>query len=427
MKKSLFVVYFNLILSLVFNNPVISLADEIDLNDPFYKLGWKNLENPENTRIQIPLANASLEIMKSEIYLDEKDDIRIYDEYVSGNQKNLEDINETLIISDKEQFYTIETRYYDTGYIKTNRFKNFTAKNILETINKRKPDSAHKITWLLEPNLTENKISTYGYKVDYKSEYVLYFYYGNILGKEGVVEVKIGLIGDGSESEDYFNYYEGMIKEVSDTVKFDDDFKYSDFNQDDYLSPYTLTNVIDGSWGEGITTDQTVINAYCLITTGALKKAGIIEEDYPRFAGKVLTFYISNIKNEIMDVSPEDGISVLSGMYGIEDKQNYQKSNISSNNSRTYDINYTNIIEVDGDKPEQKIKYEYKNKLVIKDGIPKLLFAKIDQTGFSFNNWNLNLGCQDKDYTENERIVAKTVKKRKSISEEFDELIKKNK
>ena len=114
-------------------------------------------------------------------------------------------------------------------------------------------------------------------------------------------------------------------------------------------------------------------------------------------------------------------------MYGIEDKQNYQKSNISSNNSRTYDINYTNIIEVDGDKPEQKIKYEYKNKLVIKDGIPKLLFAKIDQTGFSFNNWNLNLGCQDKDYTENERIVAKTVKKRKSISEEFDELIKKNK
>ena len=110
--------------------------DEIDLNDPFYKLGWKNLENPENTRIQIPLANASLEIVESEIYLDEKDDIRIYDEYVSGNQKNLEDIDETLIISDKEQYYTIETRYYDTGYIKTNRFKNFTPKNILETLIK---------------------------------------------------------------------------------------------------------------------------------------------------------------------------------------------------------------------------------------------------------------------------------------------------
>ena len=51
-------------------------------------------------------------------------------------------------------------------------------------------------------------------------------------------------------------------------------------------------------------------------------------------------FLYSNIKNEIMDVSPEDGISVLSGMYGIEDKQNFQKLNISSSNPRTYDINY---------------------------------------------------------------------------------------
>ena len=423
MKKILFLI----ILSCVYFNNV--LADEIDLNDPFYKLGWKNLENPENTRIQIPLANASLEIVDTEIYLDEKDDIRIYDEYVSGNQKNLEDIDETLIISDKEQYYTIETRYYDTGYIKTNRFKNFTPKNILETLNKRKRDSAHKITWLLEPNLTENKISTYGYKIDYEGEYVFYIYYGNILGKEGVVEVKIGLIGDGSESEDYFKYYEGIIKEVSDTVRFDDNYKYTDFNQDDYLSPYTLTNVIDGSWGEGITTDQTVINAYCLITTGALKKGGIIEEDYPRFAGKVLTFYISNIKNEIMDVSPEDGISVLSGMYGIEDKQNFQKLNISLNNSRTYDINYTNIIEVEGDKPEQKVKYEYKNKLVIKNGIPKLLFAKIDQTGFSFNKWNLTLGCQDKEYTEQEITTAKFFKSENKLkntdSEKLREVMKK--
>ena len=28
------------------------------------------------------------------------------------------------------------------------------------------------------------------------------------------------------------------------------------------------------------------------------------------------------------------------------------------------------------------------------------LFAKIDQTGLSFNKWNLTLGCQDKEYTE---------------------------
>ena len=40
-------------------------ADEIDLNDPFYKLGWKNLENSTISRIEIPDANASIEIVNS--------------------------------------------------------------------------------------------------------------------------------------------------------------------------------------------------------------------------------------------------------------------------------------------------------------------------------------------------------------------------
>ena len=132
-----------------------------------------------------------------------------------------------------------------------------------------------------------------------------------------------------------------------------------------------------------------------------------------------------------MDISPEDGISVLSGMYGVQDKQNYEKLNISSSNPKTYDINYTNIIELEGDKPEQKVKYEYKNKLVIKNGIPKLLFAKIDQTGFSFNKWNLNLGCQDKEYTEEEIVSAKTDKKTKLFEnlkpKDLEELLKRNK
>ena len=42
-------------------------ANEIDLNDPYYKLGWKNIENPLVTSIEIPNANASIEIIESEI------------------------------------------------------------------------------------------------------------------------------------------------------------------------------------------------------------------------------------------------------------------------------------------------------------------------------------------------------------------------
>ena len=51
-------------------------ANEIDLNDPYYKIGWKNLENPENTSIIIPDANASIEIIETEIYLDSKENIK---------------------------------------------------------------------------------------------------------------------------------------------------------------------------------------------------------------------------------------------------------------------------------------------------------------------------------------------------------------
>ena len=403
-------------------------ADEIDLNDPFYKLGWKNLENPTISRIEIPDANASIEIVNSEIYLNTKEDIKNYEEYLYSEETGIDDIGESLIISDKEQYYIIKVRYFDEGYITTDRFKNFTPSDIIETYNKRKSDIVNKISWILEPSLSEEKVSNYGYRLDWVEGDAVYIYYSNILGRNGYLELKLTLMGDGSEGEDFFNYYQSIIEEISSTINFNDQFKYSDFTQEDYVSSYTLTNIIDGSWGQGIATDLTNIEAYCLVTTGALKKAGISEEDYPRFAGKVIAYYISDVRNEIIDLSSDGEMNVLSGMYGIQDKQNFQKQNISPSNPRSYDVSYTNIIEVVGDRATDKSKYEYKNKLVIKDGIPKLLFAKIDQTGLSFNKWNLTLGCQDKEYTEEEMLAAK-YDKSKSLSgidpEKLNEIIKK--
>ena len=153
-------------------------ANEINLNDPFYKLGWKNLENPDISRIQIPNANASIEIIKSEIYLDSKEDIKNYEEYLFNQEYNIDDIDEKLIISDKEQFYKIEAKYYDEGYITTDRFKNFKSSDLLKTINKNKSDSIDKFSWALEPTLSENMISTYGYKVDWKDGDITYL--GNL-------------------------------------------------------------------------------------------------------------------------------------------------------------------------------------------------------------------------------------------------------
>lgn len=402
-------------------------ANEINLNDPFYKLGWKNLESPKFSKIQIPNANASVEIIESEIYLNSKEDIKNYQEYLYGQEYNIDDIDEKLIISDREQYYKIEAKYYDEGYITSDRYNNFKPSDLLEAMNKNKSDSIEKFSWVLEPTLSENKISTYGYKVDWKDGDITYWYYANILGRNGYVELKMSLFGDASDGEDFFNFYDNIIKEISSTVEFDEQYKYSDFSEGDYLSSYTLTNIIDGSWGEGAAADLTNIVANCLITTGALKKGNIAEADHSRFAGKVINFYISDVRNEIMDLSSEDEVSVLSGMYGIQDRQNFQKLNISPNNPRTYDISYTNIIEVVGDKATNKSKYEYKNKLVVKDGVPKLLFAKIDQTGLSFNKWNLTLGCQDKEYTEEEIAAAKFDKSNPLAGkpEWFDQLVNK--
>ena len=121
-----------------------SNADEIDLSDPFYKLGWKNLENSTISRIEIPDANASIEIVDSEIYLNTKEDIKNYEEYLYSEETSIDDITESLIISDKEQYYTIKVRYFDEGHITTDRFKNFTPSDIIETYNKRKPDGVKK-------------------------------------------------------------------------------------------------------------------------------------------------------------------------------------------------------------------------------------------------------------------------------------------
>ena len=90
-------------------------ANEIDLNDPYYKIGWKNLENPENTSIIIPDANASIEIIESEIYLDSKENIKKRLDLIREQETNIEDIYEKLIIFDREEYYKVNVEYSDAG------------------------------------------------------------------------------------------------------------------------------------------------------------------------------------------------------------------------------------------------------------------------------------------------------------------------
>ena len=52
----------------------------INQDDPYYQIGWKNLLNPIEKVVNIPGANASIGIIPDEIYLDEKDTIIKYEE-----------------------------------------------------------------------------------------------------------------------------------------------------------------------------------------------------------------------------------------------------------------------------------------------------------------------------------------------------------
>ena len=400
-------------------------ANEIDLNDPYYKIGWKNLENPENKSIIIPEANASIEIIETEIYLDSKENIKKRLDLIREQETNIEDVYEKLIIFDREEYYRVNVEYTDAGYITSDRFKNFTSSSLLETMNKKMSDLTSKVSWLIEPSLSENNLSTYAYKIEWLDGDITYEYKSLILGREGYIELTIFLSGDGNESEEFFNIYSGVMKGIASTVKFNDGYSYSDYQQDDYVSANTLTNLIDRSYGRGITTDRTSHIAFCLITTSDLKTSKIAETDYPRFAGKVINFFVSEIKQEITDISEEDEVSVLSGMNGPGDRQTFKKTEIYKN---AYSAAYTNIIELNGDKEGDTVKYEYKNKLQFENGKPVRLYAYIDQTGFSISKWALKLNCRDYDYTAEEKLEAKIFSSLNSLEgtpEHFQELVDK--
>ena len=57
-----------------------------------------------------------------------------------------------------------------------------------------------------------------------------------------------------------------------------------------------------------------------------------------------------DLRNQIADISDDEEMNVLSGMY---DAQSFSKN---KNN-----ITYTNTIELSGDNENDKVKYEYKN------------------------------------------------------------------
>ena len=402
-----------------------SIANEtnsnINFEDPYYKLGWKNFNSIENLSIKIPGSNASISIIPSEIYLDEKEKISKYEEFTMGVTSG--DDAPILIINDKDDYYTIKVEYNDSGYVDIERFKNTNNSEILNTLKLKGADQIKDIIWLDEPSrldysINNQIISNNGLRIDWSDGDITYQYTSYILGKEGYVTLTMLLMGAGDENDDFFQFYNSVLPGISETIFFNDGFKYSDHDENNYKSIYTLSNLIDNSYGMGISTDPTVSFVYCMPTTRDLKKAGITEKDYNRFAGKEINFIISEVNGEISDISSDEEVSVLTGMYGPQDKQLFQKQ--GGNVIRS--IKYSNTINLNGDKEGDFVKYQYDNKIIFKNEVPNTFTAKIDQTGLSFNNWNLSIKCKNEPFSDEEILSAKKITK---VSPEMNELVEK--
>ena len=168
------------------------------------------------------------------------------------------------------------------------------------------------------------------------------------------------------------------------------------------------------------------IETFCLIKRQDLIKAELAPSDHSRFVGEEIKFIINFEDNQILDVSEAGEVSVITGMYGPLDAQKFEKT---SNG-----IKYKHEIDLKGEKEGEFVKYNYNNSITIVDDKPESLYAIVDQSGFSFNNWNFRIDCRNFKYTEKEKQYAKKkqlqignqiVKNTKGMPDWFPKLVEK--
>ena len=163
------------------------------------------------------------------------------------------------------------------------------------------------------------------------------------------------------------------------------------------LSLYILLVLIFSNFAS--ITKAKEIEAFCLININDLTNSNLAKEDHYRFVGKEIHFLINFDENLILDISKNSEVSIITGMYGPNDMQEFVKTKIG--------IIYKNKIDVKGDKDGDLIKYSYSNTILISDGKPKRFNAIVDQTGISFNKWNFKFNCRDYAHTDKEKMNAK--------------------
>ena len=139
------------------------------------------------------------------------------------------------------------------------------------------------------------------------------------------------------------------------------------------------------------------IKANCLIDEYNLQSQKIDKSEQKALAGKVIRLELDTGAKLLFDKSDENRITILTGI--TEEGVEYQDSITM--------INYESELDVIDRESERKLKYMYKNSLLLENNEITSLIVNIDQTGFTLNKWKFAIGCRSNDYTDIEKQIAR--------------------
>ena len=240
--KNLITKFSYLLLFLLISSTSLALETEIirDMDkwrEKIATLDWKNLEE-KDFRASVSNANGSIKIDKEEIFL-EGDDVNQYSYWTWGSG----DPSQMFIKHTNQDQIFIQFR--DTGYVKTDDWKNVDTKAMIKELNddaktwvedskEKNLDYVTNITWVMKPQLDNQKnMVYYAYKVEWNNDAVTLESKSLVLGRSGYAEITFVTPYKENIS---LKTVSKSNKDKASTFKFESEKAYSEYKTGDIVA-----------------------------------------------------------------------------------------------------------------------------------------------------------------------------------------------
>ena len=216
-------------------------------------LNWKNFDNPKTHIANIPSANANLDILENEIYLDNWDDINQFYWWTWGYGAD-----KSIVAYIRGEGYTIFVDYIGDGYVKLDDWKNVDSNNLMsemreiaklnEEYSKQNNLSyATQVDWIYEPTLNEEKkVVSYSYKVKWSNDTITMESTSLKLGKKGYIST--AYVTNVKNITDFAAEAKAS-KEFAEFITFDEGLRHSDYKSGDKVAAVGIGGLVAGTLG----------------------------------------------------------------------------------------------------------------------------------------------------------------------------------